>query len=374
MGRRASRAGPRLIRRFSPAWALALALLGAAAGAAAHGVNLAVAFITVEGEQVKVNLTVNGQDIDRAAGLKILDNAIGMVDPQRLRIAEPALRRHFAERSAVSAGGLACTLAPEMPMSADSDGGISAELRFTCPHGEGLVYRSTAMTDFDPAARQAVMLWRDGAFVETALLGAGAESTPLGEARAWWRTFQDYFWLGVEHIFLGWDHVAFLIAVLLWATRMWTVVKIVTAFTLAHSITLTLAALDLVVVSNALVEPAIAATIVVVALENFLSRRVDGRWRWTFALGLVHGFGFAFVLDEIGLPEDALPLALGAFNLGVEAGQLAIVAIVLPVLLAVDARFGRGRHRTRPAGFVYPVSALLAACGTFWFVERVWAF
>jgi hydrogenase/urease accessory protein HupE len=369
VGRRAQGAGRRLIRRA----ALALALLAAAAGpAAAHAINFAVAFVTVDGDEVSVNLTINGDDIDRAAGLKILDNAIGMVDPQRLRIAEPALRRYIAQRSAISAGGLTCALAPEMPMTADSDGGIGAVMKFACPHGEGLVYRSTAMTDFDTAARQAVMLWRDGRFVEAALLGAGTDSAPLNEPRPWWRTFRDYFELGVEHIFLGWDHLAFLVAVLLWATRLWAVVKIITAFTVAHSITLTLAALDLVAVSPALVEPAIAATIVVVALENFLSRDVDRRWRWTFALGLVHGFGFAGVLEEIGLPEDALPLALGAFNLGVEVGQLGIVAIVLPLLLAVDAQFGRGRRHARPAAFVYACSALLAALGTFWLVERIW--
>ena len=368
MGRRAPRAGRRLIR-----FALALALLAAAGGqAAAHAVNFAVAFVTVDGAEVKVNLTINGEDIDRAAGLKILDNAIGMVDPQRLRIAEPALRRYIAERSAVSAGGLACALAPEMPMTADSDGGIGALLRFACPHGEGLVYRSTAMTDFDAAARQAVMLWHDGRFAEAALLGAGTDWASLNEPRAWWKTALDYGWFGVEHIFLGWDHIAFLVAVLLWAQRPWTLVKIVTAFTLAHSITLTLATLDLVEVSPSLVEPAIAATIVIVALENFLSREVERRWRWTFALGLVHGFGFAGALEEIGLPQDALPLALGAFNLGVELGQLAIVAIVLPLLLAVDAQFGRGRRHARPPAFVYACSALLAGLGSFWFFERIW--
>jgi hydrogenase/urease accessory protein HupE len=295
-----------------------------------------------------------------------------MVDPQRLRLAEPALRRYLAARSALRAGGVACAPDPAMPMTADSDGGIAVELRFACPHGEGLVWRSTAMTDFDPAARQAVLVWRDGVWAEVGLLREGREEAPLGAARAWWRTALDYGWFGVEHIFFGWDHVAFLVAVLLWAQRLWALVKIVTAFTVAHSITLTLAALDLVRASPALVEPAIAATIVLAALENFLSRDVERRWRWTFALGLVHGFGFAGALEAIGLPRDSLPLALASFNLGVELGQLAVVAIVLPLLLAVDAGFGRGRRRARPPGFVWACSALLAALGAWWFVERVW--
>ncbi len=351
---------------------LALLLLAPVAPAAAHAINFAIAFVTVDGADAVVNLTMNGDDVDRAANLKITDTSGGLVDPRRLALAEPALRRYLAPRSQLSAGGVACTLAESMPMTADSDGGIAVELRFACPHGEGLVWRSTAMTDFDAAARQAVMVWRDGKFVEAGLLGAGVESAALGEARAWWRTARDYGRFGVEHIFLGFDHIAFLVAVLLWARRFWDVFTIVTAFTVAHSITLTLAALDLVVVSSALVEPAIAATIVIVALENFLSREVAGRWRWTFALGLVHGFGFAAALDEMGLPEDALPLALASFNLGIEIGQLAIVAVLLPLLWAVDAQFGRGRRHARPPGFVWSVSAAIAALGAWWFVERVW--
>src|SRR5258705_2747447 len=120
---------------------------------------------------------------------------------------------------------------------------------------------------------------------------------------------------GIEHIFLGYDHIAFLAAIVLWAQRLWPVIKIVTAFTIAHSITLSLAALQIVVFPSAIVEPAIAATIIFVAVENFFSRNVDGRWRGAFVFGLIHGFGFASALQEIGLPANAAGPALPAFNI-----------------------------------------------------------
>jgi hypothetical protein len=149
------------------------------------------------------------------------------------------------------------------------------------------------------------------------------------------------------------------------------VVKVVTAFTLAHSVTLSLAVLDLVVLPGWVVEPLIAASIVWVAVENFLSRDVGGRWRVAFALGLVHGFGFAGVLREFGLPAGQLGLALGAFNLGVEVGQVAIVALAIPLLRLAD-RLGAPRAGVpvrRPA-LVYVLSVVVALLGLYWLAER----
>jgi hypothetical protein len=149
------------------------------------------------------------------------------------------------------------------------------------------------------------------------------------------------------------------------------VVKVVTAFTLSHSIALSLAALDLVSLPGGLVEPLIAASVVVVALENFFDRRIERRWRVAFVLGFIHGFGFAGALRDIGLPQDALLIALACFNIGVEIGQIAIVAIVVPLLLGID------RLTTRPPAtparqppLVYAVSALIAGLGGYWFIER----
>jgi hydrogenase/urease accessory protein HupE len=185
-------------------------------------------------------------------------------------------------------------------------------------------------------------------------------------------TLDRYLVTGIEHIFLGYDHIAFLVAVVLWARRLVPVIKIVTAFTIAHSITLSLATLNVIVIPGAIVEPAIAASIVYVALENFFTRNIDGRWRVTFAFGLVHGFGFAGALREIGLPTNAVITALAAFNIGVEIGQVAIVAIVVPALIALDRLMAVDRTKPeRTAALVYALSALITVLGSYWFLTRV---
>ena len=135
-----------------------------------------------------------------------------------------------------------------------------------------------------------------------------------------WELAPKFFAAGVEHIMTGYDHLCFLIAVMLWATRIWPVVKIVTAFTVSHSVTLSLAALQLVNLPSHWVEIAIALSIIYVAVENFFTRKVDGRWRDTFAFGFIHGFGFASGLIELGVPQRAIVPALASFNIGVEVG------------------------------------------------------
>ena len=185
-------------------------------------------------------------------------------------------------------------------------------------------------------------------------------------------TLERYLATGTEHIFLGYDHIAFLVAVVLWARRLVPVIKIVTAFTIAHSITLSLAALDIVVIPSTIVEPAIAASIVYVAMENFFTSNIDDRWRVTFAFGLIHGFGFAGALREIGLPTNAIAPALAAFNIGVEIGQVVIVSIVVPALIAVDRLMAVDRTKpARAANLVYALSAVIGAIGSYWFVTRV---
>src|SRR5439155_2566294 len=185
-------------------------------------------------------------------------------------------------------------------------------------------------------------------------------------------TMQRYLVTGIEHIFLGYDHIAFLVAVLLWARRLIPVIKIVTAFTIAHSITLSLAALNVVVIPSSVVEPAIAASIVFVAVENFFSRDIDRRWRVAFVFGLIHGFGFAGALREVGLPPNAVATALAAFNVGVEIGQVAIVSIVVPMLIALDRLMTPDRAKPlRAASLVYALSVLIGLLGSYWLLTRV---
>src|SRR5262245_16544683 len=179
-----------------------------------------------------------------------------------------------------------------------------------------------------------------------------------------WRFFK----LGVEHIFLGYDHICFLIALIV-VSRFREIVKVVTSFTIAHSITLILAALDVVRLDSRLVETCIAATIVYVAVENVWLTTHSGnpsprhRWVLTFFFGLIHGFGFANVLRELNLPTDGLIVCLLSFNVGVEVGQLAIALCLLPLAWGLG-HWKYGRHAA--AG----ISLLLAAFGLAWFLDR----
>jgi hypothetical protein len=195
-----------------------------------------------------------------------------------------------------------------------------------------------------------------------------------------WRQFSDYVRHGVWHIWIGFDHILFLVSLLLpavlvrqegrWQGRdtlrasVMDVLKIVTAFTLAHSLTLTLAALGALSLPSRLVESAIAASVVLAALNNLWP--LVHRWRAlvAFAFGLIHGFGFASVLADLGLPQGALVLSLVGFNVGVEVGQLAIVAAFLP--LAYVLRRGLFYRRAVLAGG----SALIAAIAMVWLAER----
>jgi hydrogenase/urease accessory protein HupE len=182
-------------------------------------------------------------------------------------------------------------------------------------------------------------------------------------------TFADFLWLGVKHIWTGYDHLLFLFGLLIVTRDFRSAVKIITCFTVAHSITLAVATLGLVQIQSRFVEPMIAASIVYVGIENIL-RHGDpkGRWLLTFAFGLIHGFGFASVLRELGVGENgrSIILPLLSFNLGVELGQVAIASLALPVIWKLRA------HPRFVRQWVPVCSVVVALLGAYWFVQRVW--
>jgi len=173
------------------------------------------------------------------------------------------------------------------------------------------------------------------------------------------------FTLGIEHILTGFDHLMFLFGVILVGGKLRTLLLAVTAFTVAHSVTLGLATLGFWAPSPNVVEPAIALSIVYVGVENWFVKDASRRWLLTFPFGLIHGFGFAGALREIALPKVQVPLALLSFNLGVETGQLLVLAVVLPVLLWLRRNPWFARQGMRSA------STLVAVAGLIWFIQRV---
>jgi hydrogenase/urease accessory protein HupE len=173
------------------------------------------------------------------------------------------------------------------------------------------------------------------------------------------------FRLGIQHILTGYDHLLFLLALVLVGGPLRSVLGMVTAFTLAHSVTLAVAALGIWAPRPTLVEPAIALSIAYVGIENCVALDLRRRWRLTFLFGLIHGFGFAGALREVAVSAVQLPLALASFNVGVEAGQLAVLAIVLPLV------WWLGRHAWFASGGLQVSSIAVSAIGLLWFVVRV---
>ena len=344
------------------------------AGAAqAHQVNLSTARVELRPDRsVAVQVALKGSDVDRLAGTQIYDAQKDLADPAKVGAsAGPIAAYVSAHVSVAGTDGKDCARgAPEVMPDGD---GVIVRIAFSCQDVPGdLVYRSTVLTASDKSARQVVLIGAGENAPQALLDDTHSTLTISAPAPSVWSTMQRYLITGIEHIFLGYDHIAFLVAIVLWARRLVPVIKVVTAFTIAHSITLSLAALQIVVIPSAIVEPAIAASIIFVAVENFFSRNVDGRWKVTFAFGLIHGFGFAGALQEMGLPANAVVPALAAFNIGVEIGQVAIVSIVVPALILLDRLFAADRTKpVRAAALVYTLSAVITVLGSYWLVTRV---
>jgi hypothetical protein len=221
--------------------------------------------------------------------------------------------------------------------------------------------------------------WRGSRVVE--VLGEGGRSHPFllqpgarrGEVLvavpSWLVSFAEYGALGFEHIVpLGADHMLFVLSLFLLAQRWRPLLLQVTAFTVAHSITLALATFDLVTAPAIIVEPLIAATIVAVAIDNLRTQTLH-TWRVgvVFAFGLLHGLGFAGALKRLGLPPGDEAIALVSFNLGVEAGQIAVIAAAFLLV-----GWARNRPWFRPR-VVAPASLAIAGVGAWWLIERIWA-
>jgi hydrogenase/urease accessory protein HupE len=251
--------------------------------------------------------------------------------------------------------------------------------------GNALLERSTARCPGGLAGRQVSVDGLSGTFtdvvvrvesedgsVQAARLTPDKPSFTVAADPNWFDTARTYFLLGMEHILLGIDHLLFVLALLLLVRDVWMLFKVITAFTVAHSITLALAALGWAHIPQAPVEAVIALSIMFVAAEILRERGPETNltkrapWVVAFAFGLLHGLGFGGALKEIGLPQSDVPLALLSFNLGVEAGQLLFVFAVLALKALVDRLLTVKLPWARTA-LGYGIGSLAAV----WFVQRV---
>jgi hydrogenase/urease accessory protein HupE len=348
-------------------WAalLGFALVFVVGSASAHTTGVSRGEYRADSGTVHALYIFSGREL--ATTLPDIDaNHDGVLSSAEVAGGAHALDTFIVQSSDVEADGVSCKPALDSVKTAEADA-VEIRATFACPRS------------IDQLSIDCQFLERFSAdHHHLAVISLGGHETPfvatlshmtieadLGSTAGETTTFPAMVLSGIEHILTGYDHLAFLIGLLLLGGRVRSLVGVITAFTVAHSITLGLAALHVVRVSPSIVEPAIALSIAYVGVENLFVHDVSKRWRITFLFGLIHGFGFAGALMNLELPPSKVPLALFAFNLGVEIGQLGVLAVVLPLVM-----FARKNAWFRDRG-VKGLSLLIALAGVVWFVQRV---
>ncbi|MGH8853473.1 MAG: HupE/UreJ family protein [Telluria sp.] len=347
----------------------------------AHKASDSYLALEVQGDRVNGRWDIALRDLEMAIGVD--GKGDGSITWDEVRDRHGAIAAYALSRLTLASNGSSCPLrAGQQLIVNHTDGAYTVLMLHARCAGAisalGVDYR--LLDDIDPQHRGLLAI-KHGAGTATAILGPDQPRQQLRLTQASsWRQFADYVRHGAWHIWIGFDHILFLLslllpAVLVYRDKAWhgrdslragaiDVVRIVTAFTLAHSLTLTLAALGILNLPSRLVESAIAASVIVAALNNVWPVVDRGRALFAFGFGLLHGFGFASVLAGLGLPQDAMLLSLVGFNVGVELGQLAIVAAFLP--LAYLLRHGVFYRRAVMVGG----SAAIALVAAVWLVER----
>ena len=354
-----------------------------ACAAEAHKPSDSFLAVRVDNAAVHVQWDIALRDLEFAIGLDGDGN--GEITWGELKAKGKELEAYALSRLKILSNEQSCALAAAgLQVDEHSDGayavlGIDADCGGRPPASVEIGY--SLFFDLDPTHRGLVRFERPGGPAQTGVLSPERPRLAFraGEASAL-DPFLDYLKEGVKHIWDGIDHILFLLSLLLpsvlifrnnaWSPSaqfrdvFWDVFRVVTSFTVAHSITLSLAALSVISLPSRLVESAIALSVLLAALNNLWPVVFARRWAVAFGFGLIHGFGFASVLRDLGLPQGALLLALVGFNLGVEIGQLAIVSAFLPA-----AHVLRGTWLYRRLLFTGG-SAAIALVAAIWLIER----
>jgi len=339
---------------------------------------------TAGSEDVAVRWDIALRDLDYV--LELDRDGNGALTWGEVRQRADDITRYATTRLALTAADKTCRWETTAPLMLDkhSDGTYAVlALAARCENlDKGLKARYSLLFDVDPSHRGLVQWIAPDATGSQALVFGteSAEQTLQLNAPSAWATLQQYVVEGIWHIWIGFDHILFLLSLLLPAVLVrragdWQpagslkgalieVLKVVTAFTVAHSITLSLAALQVISLPSRLVESAIALSVMVAALNNLRGTIEKRRWLMAFVFGLIHGFGFASVLADLGLPQNALVLALVGFNVGVELGQMAIVVAFVPIAFWLRRTLFY-RHGVLTFG-----SILVALIAGYWFVQR----
>jgi hypothetical protein len=313
----------------------------------AHKASDSYLVVDVKGKAITAQWDIALRDVDFALGLDGDGNA--EITWGELRSRQRDVSAWALSRLELTRSGTCPLQVTGLQVDDHTDGGYAVlHLAGTCPGATGhLALQYRLLFDLDKLHRGLLRLTLDGT-AYSSVLSPTNDTVKLGGAQAsHWDQFKRFLVEGVWHIWIGFDHILFLLSLLLPAVLVlkmhrWQgvssfglaareVLWVVTSFTAAHSMTLSLAALGMVSLPSRLVESAIALSVVLTAANNLWPLVNHRRWLLAFGFGLIHGFGFASVLAELGLPADALVLSLLGFNVGVEVGQMVIVALFLPV-------------------------------------------
>ncbi len=350
--------------------------------AQAHKPSDSYLVITVKNSMIEGQWDIALRDIEYAIGLD--ENADNKITWQEVINKEKEIDAYAFARLVVKNSQNTCPIKPLKTLIDDHTDGAYAVIKFVADCNgiiNELNLHYSLFSDIDPSHRGLLRLDYKGN-TKTSVFGPdNAQQSFILRTPDRLIEFKNYVLEGVWHIWKGYDHILFLIslllpAVLIHKNKHWEpstsfklssveVLKIVTAFTLAHSITLTLATLHIISLPSRWVEAAIAASVVIAAMNNFNPNILKKRWMAAFAFGLIHGFGFAAVLSDLGLKDATLVLALVGFNVGVEIGQMVIVIIYLPVSFALR------RTWFYKTVLFYTGSFFIIGVATTWFIERV---
>lgn len=362
-------------------WLLLLALLFMASPAWAHKPSDSYLHVELQKTDISGRWDIAVRDLEYAIGIDTNDD--GEITWGELKIQQPAVESYAFSRLKITRGGSDCALSSQDFLLDRHSDGAYAVLVFTArcaSSAEAVAIDYRLLFDVDPQHKGLASV-TDGKQTSTLIFEASKPLQALDFKNASpWSEFGRFVYQGVWHIWLGFDHVLFLLALMMPSVlrrenNTWhaaddrrsvliDVVKIVTAFTIAHSITLSLAALGIVDVPSRLVESLIAASVILAALNNIFPLFTRHRTKIAFGFGLLHGFGFASVLADLGLAETTLVRSLLGFNLGVELGQMLIVALLLPI--AYRLRTTRFYQR----GVLWTGSLLIAMLATAWLFQR----
>jgi hypothetical protein len=350
----------------------------------AHDPGISFTDFTILETTVQGEMRVNFLELNKVLPVEPVlspNQAAGILLPQTRRVDEATIQRNARrvfegtlETLALTQESEPCSLSPEK-VQFEAPDTVVARGTWTCPKPIDVLRIQVGFSARAFPGHVHLATLRIGEELDEHVLKADNDSFEvLGRSKPLQRAGR-FFALGLEHLFTGYDHIAFLLGLLLIAGSFKDLVKVVTSFTVAHSLTLAAATLGVFAPSPALIEPLIAASIVYVAAENFWETRkavsdgevprTRGRWVLAFVFGLIHGFGFASVIRPMHLPTEALAIALVSFNLGVEAGQLCIVAVVFPVLVHLRRRALFNRKT------VWALSGVIGALGLFWLFQRL---